>query len=236
MSNKFTTISFKINNLDIFHTRISILNTLKKTLPKFEGVFLDVGCGKMPYKSLILENEKITNYIGLDIESAIDYGGEKADIFWTKDGKIPLKNKSIACAMATEVLEHCPNPQEILDEVARVLQDDACFFMTVPFIWNLHEVPYDEHRYTPFSLKRYLENSNFEIVEMKGFGGWNSFLGLSLSLWARRKIKNQVAKLFFSILFYPFVWLLYKFDEPVSDFKEGTMITGLYVIAKKRKS
>ena len=235
MSDKFINISFTINNLDIFHTRNSIIKSLKGVLGRFEGVFLDVGCGKMPYKELIMENKKVLKYIGLDIDTAREYGHQKADIFWTKDGKIPLNDNSVDAAMATEVLEHCPNPQEILQEISRVLRPNAIFFMTVPFIWNLHEVPYDEHRYTPFALKRYLENSNFEEIEITGFGGWNSFLGLALSLWVRRKLKNQVLKLLLSLLIFPIVWLLYKFDKPVNNFLEGTMVTGLYVTAKKRK-
>ncbi len=236
MNDKFTNISFKINNLDIFHTRKSIFSALNEALAAFKGNFLDVGCGKMPYRTHILSsNNVISSYIGLDIETARDYGDEiKPDIFWTKDGLIPLANDSIDSSMATEVLEHCPNPQHILNEISRVLRKDGIFFMTVPFIWNLHEVPYDEHRYTPFALKRYLKSAGFQIIEIKGFGGWNSFLGLALSLWVRRKIKNQFAKFIMSCFFFPIIWLLYKFDKPVNEFKEGVMITGIYIIAQKK--
>jgi SAM-dependent methyltransferase len=230
---KFTKISFTINNLDVFHPRNSILNALKATLYSFQGNFLDVGCGKMPYKSLILENKKIQKYIGLDIEAARDYDGVKADIVWTKDTKIPLEDNSIQSAMATEVLEHCPEPQRIIDEIFRVLEPNATFFLTVPFLWNLHEVPYDECRYTPFALERMLKNAGFLSIEIKAHGGWNAALGLMLACWCRRYWKNNILKFAFSLLFFPFIWFLFKIDNAPKNFGEGQMITGLYAIVKK---
>ena len=213
--------------------RKSIKNALLNVLPTFNGSFLDVGCGKMPYKSLIDENKKITNYIGLDIESARDYGGAKADIVWTKDGKIPLESNTIQSAMATEVLEHCPEPQAIINEIYRVLEKDAVFFLTVPFIWNLHETPYDEHRYTPFALERMLKNTGFKEIEIKAHGGWNASLALIIALWCRRYWKNNTLKFAFSLVCFPIVWLLFKCDKAPFPFQEGDMITGLYAIAKK---
>ncbi len=232
-NDKFQNIPFSINNLDIYFVRNSILKALKNTLPIFKDNFLDVGCGKMPYKSLITTNSHIKNYIGLDLESARDYGGVQPNIFWTKNGEIPLEANSIQSAMATEVLEHCPDPQAIVNEVYRVLEKEAVFFLTVPFLWNLHEVPYDEHRYTPFALKRILQNAGFQHIEIKAHGGWNASLALMLALWCRRYWKNQLLKFGISLMLYPFIYLLFKLDKAPFPFQEGDMITGLYAIAKK---
>lgn len=230
---KFINISLTINTLDIWFVRKSIKNALLNVLPTFNGKFLDVGCGKMPYRTLIDENKNISEYIGLDIESARDYGGAKPDIVWTKDNKIPLEDNTIQSAMATEVLEHCPEPQVIINEVYRVLEDKAVFFMTVPSIWNLHEVPYDEYRYTPFALKRLLQNAGFRQIDIKAHGGWNASLALMLAMWCRRYWKKPLPKFAFSLLFYPLIYILFKIDKAPFPFKEGDMITGLYVIAKK---
>ena len=229
---KFVNFSLTINNLDIWFVRKSIKDALLVALPTFKDNFLDVGCGKMPYKSLIISENKVKKYIGLDIEAARDYGGDKADIFWINE-KIPLENNSIDSAMATEVLEHCPYPQNVLNEISRVLKPDAAFFMTVPFLWNLHEVPYDEHRYTPFALERMLKTAGFSHIEIKAHGGWNASLALMLACWARRYWKNQLLKFGFSLVLYPFIWLLFKTDKAPTTFDEGQMITGLYAIAKK---
>jgi SAM-dependent methyltransferase len=234
MKDKFIHIPFTINNLDIFWTRNSILKRLEESIPEFGGNFLDVGCGKMPYKDLILKNGKIKNYIGLDIETAREYDTHtKPDVFWTSDGKIPLEKDTIQSAMATEVLEHCPDPQAIMNEVCRVLEENGYFFFTVPFLWNLHEVPYDEHRYTPFALERIMKNAGFRVVKIYAHGGWNSSLAQMIALWCRRYWKNQLLKFAFSVVLYPIVWLLYKTDKASYPFKEGDMSTGFYGICKK---
>ena len=232
--NKFTNISLTINTLDLWFVRKSIAVALQGAIPSFRGNFLDVGCGKMPYKSLILENQQITNYIGLDIETARDYGdGVKPDIFWTSEGKIPIAAESVQSAMATEVLEHCPDPQAVVNEVYRVLDKNAIFFLTVPFLWNLHEVPYDEHRYTPFALQRILQNAGFQEIVIKAHGGWNASLALMIALWCRRYWKNNLIKFAFSVTLFPLIWLLFKCDKAPETFREGEMITGLYAMAKK---
>ncbi len=233
MADKFIDLPFTLNNMDIYFSRNAVTNALRNKIPLFKGTFLDVGCGKMPYKTLVTSHRKVTQYIGLDLESAYDYGGEKADIFWTPEGKIPLENNTINAAMATEVLEHCPDPQAIVDEIHRVLEKDGIFFLTVPFIWNLHEVPYDEHRYTPFALQRILQNAGFQDIEIKAHGGWNASLALMLGLWCRRYWKNNILKFGFSFCLFPIIWLLYKTDKAPFPFKESDMITGLYAIAKK---
>lgn len=229
----FTDIRLTINTLDVFHFRSKILKTLQSAIPKFRGDFLDVGCGKKPYMPLIVQNPNLGKYIGLDLQNARDYGGAKADIFWTAEGKIPLSNESVQSAMATEVLEHCPDPVAILKEVNRVLAPGSFFFLTVPFIWNLHEVPFDEYRYTPFSLKRMLHDTGFEIVETKAHGGWNAALGLVLALWCRRYWKNNLLKFAFSICLFPLIYLLFKSDNQPVEFSEGQMITGISILAKK---
>ena len=81
----------------------------------------------MPYKDLILSNSKINNYIGLDIETGLNYEGIKADVFW--DGKImPFESDSFDVVISTEVLEHVPNPDAYLIEVKRVLKPGGIFF------------------------------------------------------------------------------------------------------------
>ena len=98
---------------------------------------------------------------------------------------MPFENNQFDSAFGTEVLEHCPYPKAILKEVNRVLKPGGIFFFTVPFIWPLHEVPHDEFRYTPFSLKRLLEESGFEKIELEATGGWHASLAQMLGLWIK---------------------------------------------------
>jgi SAM-dependent methyltransferase len=230
----FTNIPFTKDNLDSYFIRTSIFKALISSLPQFNGMLLDIGCGKMPYKNYILKNSNIKQYIGLDIESALVYDAQvKPDYTWNGE-KMPFENDSFECAFGTEVLEHCPEPEIVLKEVLRVLQPDGVFFFTVPFLWNLHEVPHDEYRYTPFSLERHLRNSGFKEIEIKATGGWHASMAQMLGLWVRRSPMSARKRNALSLVLKPIIKFLIKMDKPEQVvFKEGQMITGLYGTAKK---
>jgi len=232
--NNFTNIKFESKNLDRYFIRTSIFNALTKTLPSFSGNLLDIGCGKMPYKNYILENSNVKKYIGLDIENALEYDvAVKPDFTW--NGKImPFENNHFDCAFGTEVLEHCPEPEIVLKEVFRVLKPGGVFFFTVPFLWNLHETPHDEYRYTPFALERHLKNAGFNDIELKATGGWHASMAQMLGLWVRRSPMSSNKRKLFSVLLKPVIKYLIKLDKPEKvQFKEGQMITGIYGIVKK---
>ena len=187
----------------------------------------------MPYKNYILKNSKVDEYVGLDIETALQYDQEiKPDFTW--DGiTMPFQDATFDCAIGTEVLEHCPEPEVILKEVYRVLKPDGLFFFTVPFLWNLHEVPNDQYRYTPFSLKRHLEKSGFKQIEIKPTGGWHASMAQMLGLWVRRSPLSTSKRHVLSRICLPIIKYLIKKDRPENImFSEGQMITGLYGIAK----
>ncbi len=226
------------NNLDRYVIRSSILKALKLSLPSLRGKLLDVGCGRMPYKSLLLsENSNVSQYISLDLEASTHAKHSRPDLLW--DGKvIPLEAETVDCAMATEVFEHCPNPEHTMREICRVLKPGGVLFFTVPFLWNLHEVPYDEYRYTPFSMRRHLTQAGFGEVEIEATGGWDAALAQMLGLWVRRRLQGRSAKVrlvrgTLSRLLLPIIWLLAKRDRAPQKFTEGVMITGLRGLAKK---
>lgn len=224
----FINIPYQVNNLDLYIVRTSILKAINENLPNFGGTFLDIGCGKMPYKEFILKNSKVKEYVGLDIESAIEYDKNvRPDFTW--DGKImPFENNSFDCAFGTEVLEHCPEPETILKEVYRILKPEGIFFFTTPFLWNLHEVPHDEYRFTPFSLERHFKNSGFGKIEIKSAGGWNAALAQMLGLWVRRAPMSNRKRDLLSTLVKPIIGYLLKRDIVPKNFNGAYMLTTLY--------
>jgi SAM-dependent methyltransferase len=234
VSDNFIDIPFTTANLDRYVVRKAIFKALTEHIPFFKGKLLDVGCGKMPYKNYLLENSEVSKYVGLDIDSALPYDvAIKPDFTW--NGKVmPFENESFDCCIATEVLEHCPNPEDFLKEVHRVLKPKAVFFFTVPFLWNLHEVPHDEYRFTPFSLSRHLNIAGFDNIEIKATGGWHAAMAQMLGLWVRRAPMKSSKRKFLSIIFLPFI--KYLLDKGIKEniiFKESQMITGLYGTARK---
>jgi SAM-dependent methyltransferase len=218
--------------MHIYYVRNAILNKLKAALPLFRGTLLDVGCGHMPYRSAVLAaNANVSNYIGMDLSDNRSYAN-KPDISW--DGAvIPLADGSVDCAMATEVLEHCPYPEKTLTEIHRVLKTDGILFITVPFIWMFHEVPYDEYRYTPFALKRLVESSGFKIIELSALGGWNASLAQFIANWLYYSEGNRTLRRAAKVLFFPVFKALIKRDKVPIEFQSGQMINGLSCLAQR---
>lgn len=234
MHDEFVNIEFSHANIDRYQIRSVILNSIRMNLPVMKGKLLDIGCGKMPYKEHILKNSSVNKYIGLDIESALEYDKNvKPDHTW--DGiTMPFSNNEFDCAFGTEVLEHCPQPGIILSEVYRVLKPGGNFFFTVPFLWPLHEVPHDEYRYTPFSLKRLLEQAGFEKIKINATGGWHASMAQMLGLWVRRSPLKERSRKILSYVAKPIIKRLIQKDLSTKvDFNESQMITGLSGIAYK---
>ncbi|MCH6236515.1 class I SAM-dependent methyltransferase [Cognataquiflexum rubidum] len=233
MADNFIDIPFEKSNLDRYIVRTSILQAITERLPILNGKLLDAGCGKMPYKEFILSKSNVEQYVGLDIDSALVYDSEIGpDITW--DGKImPFDNNSFNSCMATEVLEHCPEPEVFLKEVHRVLMPGGIIFFTVPFLWPLHEVPHDEYRYTPFSLQRHLENSGFTQIEISSLGGWNASLAQMMGLWVRRSPMSSKKRSILSKLFLPVIKHLLKTDLIPEHHSERNMVTGFAGVAYK---
>ena len=61
----FINIPFKRGNLDRYLVRTSILNAIQKVSPLLKGNFLDVGCGKMPYRKYLLEHSLLLLILAL---------------------------------------------------------------------------------------------------------------------------------------------------------------------------
>jgi len=222
------------STLDSFGNRRLLLRALKEALANFKGRLLDVGCGHQPYRSLLLAPpSQATEYIGMDLPDNLY---QPPDLPWNGQ-RIPLDDASVDSALLTEVLEHCPDPEAVLGEVARVLKPGGFMFLTVPFIWPIHTVPHDEFRYTPFALRRLLERTGFQNPVIEATGGRHAVLALTLGLWVRRRPLTSrvhvVTRAVLSILLWPVTCLLLKMDNRPPEFEESTMIVGLSAQAFK---
>lgn len=82
------------------------------------------------------------------------------------DGNIfPFENEMFESIVMFEVFEHVFNPNQFIREISRVLKSKGYLLITVPFIWDEHEQPYDYARYSSFGLKAIFEENGFEVIE-----------------------------------------------------------------------
>jgi SAM-dependent methyltransferase len=186
LPDNFINVPVTPGNIDRWIVRTSIRDFLRGKLPQLHGNLLDVGCGRMPYKDLVLKNSAVSRYTGLDIDSALVYEkGVGPDATW--DGTtMPFANGTFDCALLTEVLEHAPDPLALLREVRRVLKPGAVLCFTTPFVWPYHETPHDAQRWTSYGLARQLEAAQFHDIEVGLIGNWHSSLAQFLGWWVAR--------------------------------------------------
>jgi len=143
-----------------YFSRLGLYRAMTEFAPKLRGVLLDVGCGTKPYKQLF----NVSAYIGLEIDSVFSRQRDIADYFY--DGKkFPFDDASFDSVLCNQVLEHVFNPDEFLEQLNRVLKPNGSLLLTVPFVWDEHEQPYDFARYSSFGLRALLEKHGFRIIE-----------------------------------------------------------------------
>lgn len=121
---------------------------------------LDVGCGLRPYEVLFPH----AKYVGVDVpQSGRESDGKRPDFEF--DGIfLPFDGASFDGIICTEVLEHATNPDALLGEMYRVLRPSGRLLITAPFIWGLHELPYDFRRYTHVGIRTAVELAGFTIT------------------------------------------------------------------------
>ena len=123
---------------------------LKHNLSEMNGDVLDVGCGEMPFRSMLPSAAK---YTGVDVPNAAIFGMGKHPEKRTFDGRtLPFPPASFDYVICTEVLEHAQFPQLLLDEMRRVLRPGGRIFVTVPFSARVHHIPHDYQRFTHIML------------------------------------------------------------------------------------
>jgi SAM-dependent methyltransferase len=145
-----------------YFARAGLRNAITELAPKLTGQLLDVGCGSKPYQQLF----RVDRYIGLDIDSEAARQWGIADYFY--DGsKFPFDDGSFDSILCNQVLEHVFNPDEFVSEIVRVLKPNGHLLLTVPFIWDEHEQPWDFARYTSFGLKDLLERNGLVVLEQR---------------------------------------------------------------------
>jgi SAM-dependent methyltransferase len=181
-------LAFKINN-----------KSLTDHLHLIHGLVVDLGCGTAPYKDDIL---KVANrYIGVDWPNSL-HDQSNVDVFADITKAIPFSDASVDVVVSFQVMEHLPEPALFIAECRRVLKPGGQLLITVPFMWHVHEDPYDYFRYTKYGLEYLLQKNNFAMIEIKENTGFWQTLVLKFNYHTVRFARGAI-----KYFWIPFWWL-----------------------------
>ena len=217
-----------------FIARLGLYKKIKKYANKDFGgkSILDVGCGIKPYTFLFKNNKE---YIGIDIKSGGHFEKEKEPDLYFDGINIPFESQRFDLVICTQVLEHAEYPEKLLNEINRVLKNTGEIFITIPFVWNEHEIPYDFRRLTRYGLDRLLISSGFKIQELEETSGFFGTIGQLISAFIFETIgRNLILKSIFAfILCFP---IQFSFLVLNTIFRSHWLTLDYVVVAKKHES
>lgn len=133
-----------------------------------KGELLDCGSGNAPYYQIY---KPFVDKVYCVDWSSTPHELTHADKIENLNEKIPYKDNSFDTILLSDVLEHIKKPAKLIGEIERTLKNGGNLICFVPFMYWIHEEPYDYHRYTRFALQELCEDAGLEVLVLKPYGG-----------------------------------------------------------------
>jgi SAM-dependent methyltransferase len=204
---------------------------LEKFIPLFRGVLYDLGSGESPYKDFFLKH--VEKYIAVDWSESLH--ATKVDIAADLNGPLPLQDQVADTVISLSVMEHLREPQTFLNEAHRILKPEGVMILQVPFMWGVHEAPYDYFRYTRYGLKYLFEKAGFSAIEVHPQTGFWAMWTLKFNYQSARLICGPWPIRKLAALLLHLIWTIDQRVAPWLDkhWKCEEETAGYFVVAKK---
>lgn len=143
------------------------------------GFVLDIGAGNRKIENHLPRN---CNYVSLDyLQTVTELYGTRPHIF--ADGQqLPIKPDSADTVLLLDVLEHISRPDSCIAEIKRVLRPGGILVLQTPFLYPLHDVPYDYQRFTLHGLRSLADRHGFSVESEEASGSAPETAALLLNL------------------------------------------------------
>jgi len=192
---------FLLRALDPFEARVrDEVERFAASLPPDARV-LDAGAGELRYAAVFARHR----YVALDLavgDAAWDYS--KLHLLGDLE-HLPLADAVFDASVNIVTLEHVRRPQQVIDELARVMRPGGRFLLVAPLMWEVHQAPHDYFRYTRHGLEHLLATAGFAVRRIDPVGGF-------FWLMARRSVN------FLSFFQGGALWILFILLAPVYGF------------------
>jgi len=143
------------------------------------GPIADFGCGEVPMYMLYREvdpNPYCVDWDGgkHDIKHAdlccdLNNGLDIVDVEALSIAS-PAIDYNFGTVCAWDLIEHLWRPRYVFNDAADLLAPGGHLLLSAPFMYWIHEMPHDYHRYTEYALRKYCELVGLEVVECEPYG------------------------------------------------------------------
>ena len=130
---------------------------------------LDVGCGEKPRYHDYLPCKPVCSDIAQTSTAHVLSHAQA----------LPMKSSSFDGVVSVNALYYCEDPQRAVFEFGRVLRKNGKLIVVTPFMYPIHDAPFDRYRFTEFGLKEVLGKS-FMVEKVVAVGGVFSLPSLLL--------------------------------------------------------
>jgi 2-polyprenyl-3-methyl-5-hydroxy-6-metoxy-1,4-benzoquinol methylase len=149
-----------------------------KNIPGREGFIIDLGCGEGITTEKVIREQK--NCVGYDIipENIRICREHNIPVILGDISKLAIKSDSIDTILLIEVIEHLEKPEQIVNEIHRVLKNGGRVIIVYPNDFTIkmiriltgkwQEAKYDPghvHQWKPRQVCSLLETNGFSIIE-----------------------------------------------------------------------
>lgn len=134
-----------------------------KGLDTVIGRILDIGAADRWIEPMLTAN---TEYTALDFPSTGgNMYGARPCVF-ADAAQLPFRDNTFQAVLCLEVLEHVPRPATVMAEISRVLAPGGTAWISMPFLYPVHDAPFDFQRHTIFGLQRDAQAVGLEVVSV----------------------------------------------------------------------
>lgn len=196
-----------------------ISEAIKRNAHFAYGHLIDVGSGNCPYKAHFIG--RVRSYTTIDLP---EFEGLRPDLFGDALD-LPIKNDCVDTYFSSQVMEHVPKPQKMVDEAYRVLRPGGICIITTHMANPLHGEPHDYFRFTKYGLRELFKD--FEILKIEENGG--ALLSMmQFIIWG---LYEKLPRFLSNIIIPTLNFLTKKLDK---IFYDTRFTTNYIVVARKR--
>ncbi len=181
-------------------------------VPKYiNGNLLDMGCGNVPLYGFYKDH--INSVTCIDWENSA-HQQIHVDVFCDLNMDIPFKDEKFDSIICSDVLEHLQDAAKAISEMHRILKKDGVALINIPFMYGLHEEPYDFARYTKHQIKNFSDVNGLTILKCCPYGSViDMFEHSSIRLIKLLPLGSTLARIFVTLLMPSINFIFHKRAE-----------------------